>query len=165
MFGSRIKAPKLKAATNSVSSSGVLKEQKTCSQKKNSGKDKKIKAQMELIKKQRWEIENLKAAQATGVSLQQLVMAISQAMSCLYVGNKKNQPSKTNSGNTFKGIPRPPKPSAGVDGSLDNNLTCQYCKDTGHELDNCRQLKNKLASKCIATQSVVTGESLNPNHH
>ena len=29
MFGSRVKAPKLKAATNSLSSSGALKEQKT----------------------------------------------------------------------------------------------------------------------------------------
>ena len=63
----------MKAATNSVSSSGVLKEQKTHSQKKSSGKDRKIKAQTELIEKQKWEIENLKATQATGVSPQQLV--------------------------------------------------------------------------------------------
>ena len=76
MFGLLIKAPKLKAATNSVSSSGTLKEQKTHSQKKNSGKDKKIKAQTELIEKQKQEIENLKATQATGVSPQQLVTAI-----------------------------------------------------------------------------------------
>ena len=165
MFGSQIKAPKLKAATNSVSSSGAIKEQKTRSQKKNSGKDKKIKAQTELIEKQKWEIENLKAAQATGVSPQQLVTAISQAMSCLYVGDKKIQPNKINSGSKFMGTPRPPKPSAGVDGSLDNNLTCQYCKDTGHELENCRQLKNKLACKRAATQSIVTEESLNLNHH
>ena len=165
MFGSRIKAPKLKAATNSVSSSGALKEQKTHSQKKNSGKDKKIKAQMELIEKQKWEIENLKATQATGVSPQQLVTAISQAMSYLYVGDKKTQPSKTDSGNKFMGIPRPPRPSAGVDGSLDNRLTCWYCKDTGHELENCRQLKNELAHECAATQSIATEGSLNPNHH
>ena len=52
MFGSQIKAPKVKTATNSVSSSGVLKEQKTYSQKKNSTKDRKIQAQMELIEKQ-----------------------------------------------------------------------------------------------------------------
>ena len=90
MFGSRIKAPKMKTATNSVISSGALKEQKTCSQKKNSSKDKKIQAQMELIEKQNQEIENLTAAQATGVSLQQLVSAILQAMSFLYVGDKKN---------------------------------------------------------------------------
>ena len=89
MFGSRIKAPKLKAAMNSINSSGAIKEQKTRSQKKNSGKDRKIKAQTELIEKQKREIENLKAAQATGVSPQQLVTAISQAMSCLYVGDKK----------------------------------------------------------------------------
>ena len=165
MFGSQIKAPKLKTATNSISSSGALKEQKTCSQKKNSGKDKKIQAQMELIEKQKWEIENLKATQATGVSQQQLVTAISQAMSCLYVGNKKNPPSTINSGNKFMGIPRPPKPSAGVDGSLDNNLTCWYYKDTGHELENCRWLKNKLARECAAMQSIMTEESLNCKCH
>ena len=155
----------MKAATNSVNSSGVLKEQKTRSQKKNSGKDRKIKAQTELIEKQKWEIENLKAAQATGVSPQQLVTAILQAMSCLYVGDKKTWPSKIKSGSKFMGIPRPPKPSAGVDGSLDNNLTCWYCKDMGYELENCRQLKNKLARKHAAMQSIVTEESLNLNHH
>ena len=106
MFGLKIKVLNLKTATNSISSSGALKEQKTGSQKKNSGKDKKIQAQTELIEKQKWEIENLKATQATGVSLQQLVTAISQAMSCLYVGDKKNPPSKINSGNKFIGIPR-----------------------------------------------------------
>ena len=165
MFGSRIKAPKLKTAMNSINSSGAIKEQKTRSQKKNSGKDRKIKAQTELIEKQKREIENLKAAQATGVSPQQLVTAISQAMSCLYVGDKKMQPNKIESGNKFMGIPRPPKPSAGVDGSLDNNLTCRYCKDTGHELENCRRLKNKLARERAATQSIVTEESLNLNRH
>ena len=165
MFGLRIKAPILKAAMNSVNLSGALKEQKTHSQKKNSGKDKKIKAQTELIEKQKWEIENLKAAQATGVSPQQLVTAILQAMSCLYVGDKKTQPSKIESGSKFMGIPRAPKPSAGVDGSLDNNLTCRYCKDTGHELENCRQLKNKLAHEHAAMQSIATEGSLNPNHH
>ena len=63
------------------------------------------------------------------------------------------------------GYPDPPKPSAGVDGSLDNNLTCQYCKDTGHELENCRWLKNKLAHERAAMQSIVTEETLNLNHH
>ena len=149
----------MKAATTSVSSSGALKEQKTRSQKKNSGKDRKTKAQMELIEKQKREIENLKAAQATGVSPQQLMTVISQAMSCLYVGDKKTQPSKIKSGSKFMGIPRPPKPS------LDNNLTCWYCKDTGHELENCRQLKNKLAHECAAMQSIVTEELLNLNRH
>ena len=56
------KGIEIENCNNSVSSSGALKEQKTHSKKKNSGKDKKIQAQMELIEKQRWEIENLKAA-------------------------------------------------------------------------------------------------------
>ena len=42
-------------------------------------------------------------------------------MSCLYVGDKKIQPSKTNSGSKFMVIPRPPKPTAGIDGSLGSN--------------------------------------------
>ena len=58
MFRSQIRAPKIKAATNNISSSAALKEQKTHSQKKNSGKDKKIQAQTELIEKQKQEIEN-----------------------------------------------------------------------------------------------------------
>ena len=85
-----------------------MKEQKTHSQRKNSGKDKKIKAQTELIEKQKQEIENLKAAQATGVSPQQLVTVLSQAMSCLYVGEKKTQPSKIKSGSKFMGSTQTP---------------------------------------------------------
>ena len=154
----------MKTATNSVSSSGALKEQKTHSQKKNSGKDKKIQAQMELIEKQSWEIENLKATQATGVSPQQLLTALLQAMFCLYVGNKKIPLSNTNGDNKFMGTPRPPEPSAGIDGSLDN-LTCWYCKDTRQELENYRWLQNKLAHKYAATQSIVTEESLNTKCH
>ena len=92
MFGSWIKAPKMKSATNNISSSGALKEQKTHSQKKNITKDKKIQAQTELIEQQKWEIENLKGAQATGMSPQQLLNAILQAMSSLYVGDKKLHP-------------------------------------------------------------------------
>ena len=86
---SQIISMQIKAPASIVS--GALKEQKTCSQKKSNSNDKKIKAQAELIEKQKWEIENLKAAQALRVSLQQLVNAILQAMSCLYVADKKLQ--------------------------------------------------------------------------
>ena len=114
-------------------------------------KGKKIQVQTEFIEKQKWEIENLKSAKAMGVSLQQLVTVISQAMSYLYVGNKRTTPSNTNGGNKFMGTSRPPKPSAGVDGSLDNNLTYQYCK----------QLQNKCVHEQEAMQSIVPEELLN----
>ena len=166
MFGLQIKAPKMKPAINSINSSGALKEQKTHSQKKGNSKDKKIKSQRQLIEKQKWEIENLKATQATGVSPQQLVSVISQAISYLYVGNNRTPKGNTsNSGKKFIGTSRPPKPSMGVDGSLNVNLTCWYCKDTGHELENCKWLQNNLACKHAATQSIATEESLNINHH
>ena len=164
MFRLRIKVPKMKTTTDSVSLSGALKEQKTHSQKKSNSKDKKIQAQTELIEKQKWEIENLKATQATEVSLQQLV--ILQVMSCLYVGNKKTPTENTcNSGKKFMGTPRPPKPSMQVDGSLDTNLTCWYCKDTRHKLENCKWLHNKLAHEHAAMPSIATEKSLNIKHH
>ena len=150
----------MKTATNSISLCGALKEQKTHSQKKSNTKDKKIQSQTE------WEIKNLKAAQATGVSSQQLVYVISKAMSWLYVGAKKTPTENTNNGGKkFMGTPRPPKPSMGVDGSLDINLTYQYCKDTRHELENCKQPQNKLAHEHAAMWSIVTEESLNTKHH
>ena len=77
MISCWIKAPKMKVAMNNTSLSGALKEQKTHSQKRNNNKEKKIQAQIELIEKQKWEIENLKTIQATGVSLQQIVNVIS----------------------------------------------------------------------------------------
>ena len=163
MFGSWIKAPKLKAATNNISSSGALKEQKTHSQKKNISKGRKIQAQTELIEKQKLEIENLKAMQATEVKPTTISNQLYHrpCLACMWA-TRKIHPVRSHSGNKFMGTPRPPKPSAGVDRSLHNNLTCQYCKDTGHELENCRWLKNELACKCTATQSIATEESLNP---
>ena len=109
MFGSQIKTPKIKTVTNSISLSGASKEQKTHSQKKGNNKDRKIQAQPKLIEKQKWEIENLKAPQATRVSSKQLVNAISQTMSCLYVGGEKTPADSTsNGGKKFVGTPRPP---------------------------------------------------------
>ena len=53
-----------------------------------------------------------------------MVNAISQAMSCLYVGDKKTLTgNSSNGGKKFVGTPRPPKPSMGIDGSLEM-LTC-----------------------------------------
>ena len=89
--------------------------------------------QTELIEQQKEEIEKLKAAQAFGVSPQQLMKAITQAMSCMYVGAKKPASTQDIKGKPFLGTTRPPKLSKGLDGSLDPNLSCQYCKDTGQE--------------------------------
>ena len=84
------------------------------------------------------EIGNLKAKQATGVSPQQLVNAILQPMSCLYVSNKRLTPENKEKGDkSFVEASRPSKQVMGMDGSLDSYLSCQYCKDTGHDLEKC----------------------------
>ena len=157
MFGSQKKIHKVKSATNSVSLSGTQKEHRTHSQKKRESQGHENTTQMELIAQQKQEIENLKATQATGKSTQQLVNAMLQAMSCLYVGNKKTlTDNPSNGGKTLVGTPRPSKSPMGIERSLDVNLTYQYCKDTGNELDNCKWPLQTLAHKCTAMQSIAT---------
>ena len=65
-------------------------------------------------------------------------------------GGNKPPKSDTNgaSGYTCKpylGKPRPPHLTPGVDGSLDPELSCQYCKDTSHLKENCVKLNRRLA--------------------
>ena len=46
-------------------------------------------------------------------------------------------------GRPFLGQPKEPQLSAGKDGTIDPDKTCRYCKDTGHELENCVCLQRK----------------------
>ena len=46
-------------------------------------------------------------------------------------------------GKPFLGQPREPQLSVGKDGTTDPDKTCRYCKDTGHELENCVCLQRK----------------------
>ena len=43
----------------------------------------------------------------------------------------------------FLGKPWEPQLSVGKDGTIDPDKMCQYCKDTGHELDKCKHLQYK----------------------
>ena len=69
--------------------SDMSMEQNPALRRKTIKKEKNMQALMELIQQQKGEIENLKATQATGVGLKQLVTANLQAMSCLNVSDKK----------------------------------------------------------------------------
>ena len=84
-------------------------------------------------------------------------------MSCMYVGTKKLASDQESKGKPFLGTSRPSELSKGLDGSLDPNLSCQYCKDTGHEKENCRWLQKKLARDHLVAQEQKT--SGNANHH
>ena len=78
-------------------------------------------------------------------------------------GHKEISKWPRDQGKPFLGTNRPTELSKGLDGSLDPNLSCQYCKDTGHEKENCRWLQKKLAHDHLATQEHKTLG--NNNHH
>ena len=63
-----------------------------------------------------------------------------QSNSCGHGGSHGFTPRE---GRPFLGQPREPQLSAGKDGTIDPNKTCRYCKDTGHELENCVHLQRK----------------------
>ena len=65
-------------------------------------------------------------------------------------GNKPQSTSSGRSGYTSKpylGKPRPPQFAPGIDGSLNPELSCQYCKDTGHLKKNCVKLNRRLTQE------------------
>ena len=62
--------------------------------------------------------------------------------------DKKSSQNEQPSGYTsrpYLGKPRPLKFALGIDGSLDPELSCQYCKDTSHLKENCIKLNRRLA--------------------
>ena len=79
-----------------------------------------------------------------------LVETITKAMACnLNINMDKKssqneQPSDYTS-RPYLGKPRPLKLALGIDGSLNPELSCQYCKDTGHLKENCIKLNRRLA--------------------
>ena len=78
-------------------------------------------------------------------------------MFCMYVDTKKlKSENKSTGGKLILEITRPSELAKGVDMSLGASLTCWYCKDSGHELRNCKQLQYKLAPDHLATLGIKT---------
>ena len=68
------------------------------------------------------------------------VLQAAQSNSCGHGGSHGFAPRE---GRPFLGWPREPQLSAGKDGTTNPDKTCRYCKDTGHELENCVCLQRK----------------------
>ena len=86
------------------------------------------------------EVQNQKLAQLLEPKF--LVKTIMKAVaSNLNInGGSKPQQNEQPSGYTsrpYLGKPRPSKLALGIDGSLNPELSCWYCKDTGHLKENC----------------------------
>ena len=94
------------------------------------------------------EVQNQKLAQLLEPKF--LVETITKAVaSNLNInGGSKPQQNEQPSGYTgrpYLGKPRPSKLALGIDGSLNPELSCRYCKDTGHLKENCVKLNRRLA--------------------
>ena len=79
--------------------------------------------------------------------LKKMIEAMTQAMACMY-STQKNPCKKLTGTNLTGGKPylgksKPAETMTGLDGTIDSNLTCQYCKDTGYKCDNSRKLQQK----------------------
>ena len=96
------------------------------------------------------EAQNLKLTQLLEPKF--LVDTITEAVASNLNISGGNKPQKSEDNNTsgytgkpYLGKPRPPKLTLGIDGSLDPELSCWYCKDTGHLKENCVKLNRRLA--------------------
>ena len=92
------------------------------------------------------EAQNQKLAQLLEPKF--LVETITKAVaSNLNIGidKKAAQNESGYTGKPYLGKPRPSKLALGIDGSLDPELSCRYCKDTGHLKENCVKLNRRLA--------------------
>ena len=57
------------------------------------------------------------------------------------------------SGGKFLGKKQEPVIAAGKDGMTDPDKTCNYCKDMGHDVDNCLHLQKRKAFLACQSQS------------
>ena len=110
---------------------------------------------MELIEQQKRQIESCSSPWDKPIP----ACEIYHTGYVLYVcGCKETSKYTKDWGKPFLGTTRLPELSKSLDGSLDPNLSCRYCKDTSHEKKNCRQLQRKLAHDHLATQGIVAQE-------
>ena len=111
-------------------------------------KDKKISAQSSQIKELQSKLDQAIAENSQIwelLSPATLTMAFTNALmaSKTSIANKfrysgNQQPGQ---GKPFLGKCHPSKLAAGKDGVINPEQSCQYCKDTGHLLENCLQLQ------------------------
>ena len=83
---------------------------------------------------QMWEFFNLSTLQTVVSNALHAAQASSHGHSC-NSGSRQGKP--------FLGQPQEPQLLARKDRTTDPEKTCKYCKDTGHDLDNCLHLQHK----------------------
>ena len=128
-------------------------------------KDKKINVQSAQIKDLRLKLDQAVAENSQIrelLSPATLTMAFSNALSAIktsFTSQAGNRGNKQFAPKPFLGKYCPSKLTAGKDGTTNPNQTCQYCKDTGHLLENCVRLEAR--NKFMAERERKEKEGLN----
>ena len=93
-----------------------------------------------------WNNHNVNNQAVTGV----FYKAVTSAQTKINRSKQLSFPNKSSSGISFVHKPWPQKLLAGQHGSIDPDLECQYCKNTGHHNDSCVRLACILAwDRCM----------------
>ena len=147
-FGSHSRSGKISSQTAAIeTTASTISEVSQESKLSKNSQQRQNRTDQQAAKISSLEAQNQKLAQLLEPKF--LVETITKAVASnlnINVGNKPQQ-SET-SGYTsrpYLGKPRPSKLAPGIDGSLDPELSCQYCKDTGHLKENCVKLNRRLA--------------------
>ena len=93
---------------------------------------------------------------------------MTQAVACIYNAQKdpinKLTGTKPTGGKSYLGKSKPPEFTKGLDDTIDPNHMYHYCKDSGHDLDSCRQLQQKRQRKQLAAERFIAEKALNKKH-
>ena len=110
-------------------------------------KDGKISTQASQIKELRSKLDEAIAENSQMreyLSPTSLQSAFTNALQAAGKPNKSNPNTRPGS-QPFQGKLRPSQLSAGIDGTINPEKSCNYCKDTGHLIGNCLRLQARKA--------------------
>ena len=147
-FGSRSKSGKVSSWTAAIeTTASVISEVSREPKLSKNSRQRQHKINQQATKISSLEAQNQKLVQLLKPKF--LVETIMKAVaSNLNINmDKKSQNEQTSgyTGRPYLGKPSPSKLALGIDGSLDPELSCWYCKDTGHLKENCIKLNRRLA--------------------
>ena len=150
VLGTHQHSTKMTGKSISTSTIGVRSEERRTDSTSQLKRDQKISAQSSQIKDL---CIKLDGAVAKIVQIRELLspaalqMAFTNALQATQSGVKNNSSNNTQTwiGKPFLGKHREPQLAAGKDGSIDPGKSCNYCKDTGHDVYNCLCLQMQKA--------------------
>ena len=146
-FGSRSRSGRVSSRTAAIeTTASVISEVSREPKLSKNSQQRQHKIDQQATKISSLEAQNQKLAQLLEPKF--LVETITKAVASnlnINIDKKSSQNESGYTGKPYLGKPRPSKFALGIDGSLNPELSCWYCKDTGHLKENCIKLNRRLA--------------------